>query len=153
MNKHYFNNAIDAYNYATELGLPLMGKEFTEMSSIEHMACNFKQSVVIGISEYNSDRDYATGGSFLRESNVLTNEGRFYVYQLSNKDKIFDLLPLSQIPLSTQLQRITGDSFGVLSFKNLLDDGLSPAGHIVHIKSGVVFNVPLATKAKGTALN
>lgn len=140
--KKYFDNGLDAYNYAVELGLPLLGKEFTEMSSIEHMACNFKERVVVGIRDGAQDRDYVTGAAFLREDTILSNEGKFYVYQLSYKNRIFDLLPLSQIPLSSQLERITEDSFGVLSFKNLIGKGLNPIGHIVHIKSGAVFNVP-----------
>lgn len=146
--KRYFKNGLEAYSFAAELGLPLMGKEFTEMSSIEYMSHYFKERIVVGINDGGLDRDYATGSAFLQEDGILSDKNTFYVYQLCNKHRVFDLLPVEQIPFATQLRGITDDPYSAVRFKNLTGNGLNSIGHIVHIKSGAVFHIPAPTAVK-----
>lgn len=57
---------------------------------------------------------------------------------------VIKLAPLELIPLSSQLQRITGDPYSYIDFKNHNDEGLNAKSGtvIVHIKTGLQFLIP-----------
>lgn len=73
---------------------------------------------------------------------------RYITYQQDNllnwAVKPIELAPLNQIPLSTQLRRITGDSYNTIDFVNLKNDELtSEAGNtIIHRATGLQFLIP-----------
>lgn len=57
---------------------------------------------------------------------------------------VIKLADLTLIPLSSQLQRITGDTYNSIDFKNDYDDNLNAKSQtvIVHIKTGLRFLIP-----------
>lgn len=60
------------------------------------------------------------------------------------ENHIIKLADLNVIPLSSQLQRITGDTFNSIDFKNQDDEGLNAKSNtvIVHIQTGLRFLIP-----------
>lgn len=60
------------------------------------------------------------------------------------EEHIIKLAELDLVPLSSQLQRITGDTYNSIDFKNLDNDNLNAESNtiIVHIKTGLKFLIP-----------
>ena len=71
-------------------------------------------------------------------------ESREFLVKVNRDDRYIELAPLSQVPLSTQLDYITGDSYNTSDFMNYEGSGLdaSSGNIIVHKKSGVRFLIP-----------
>ena len=59
-------------------------------------------------------------------------------------EHVIKLAPLELIPLSSQLQRITGDPYSYIDFINQDDEGLNAKSGtvIIHIKTGLQFLIP-----------
>lgn len=73
---------------------------------------------------------------------------KLYNHKYARGGEIIDLAPLSEVPLSTQFQRLTGDSYNVEDFENEAGGGLQayPGNVIVHKKTGKKFRIPLPEK-------
>jgi hypothetical protein len=164
MDQHQFTTIGEFLEFAKTVDRPFshMEKPKREMNSRELVRLKIRKQWVFGIQTehhrknspevlFSNIHDYIDVASlwedyiFLLKLDNVRITG-FYSFQLGNNqgDPIY-LENLKNMPLSSQLQQYTGDSYNSLDFHNEGDEeNLWAAGIIVHKKSGQRFIVPAA---------
>lgn len=90
------------------------------------------------------------GNTGRQQTEILIDNAisKLYHYHYGRGGEVIDLVSLSEVPLSTQLQRLTGDSYNAIDFENESKGALqaSPGNVIVHLPTGKKFRIPLSDK-------
>lgn len=126
--------------------------------SLDESKAKYKKALELGfkVKDFKAGK-YGTAYILTKGDQALTKEGFESIdanspkkeaksnvsVEETNKDVIIDLEPLTkENPLSTQLSKLTGDSYSAIHFVNEDGKGLSASGVIVHIKTGKKFRIP-----------
>lgn len=157
-----FTDIEKAYDFAYRNNVPLNREpELKQMEFRALAGLRIRREWILGMkTEFRhqpdspwlkADREYVSLAHFMADYHELDCKVNvkvtgYYCYQLcQDQESLIHLIDLSEMSLSTQLTKYTGDGYNVHSFHNEDDlHGLTASGVIIHRETKQRFFVPAA---------